>query len=126
MAEKYLWEAIRPIEQLADIATGLSSKSRELSEKDWSDDDQQEVRKTLTNIPVFLSTVIRRLDRQQEQILRLTQWMYQNIPEQEMLRVLVRCGIDYSELVQCYGVDPGSALSAHIDVEKEQEAANND
>lgn len=126
MAEKYLWEDIRPIEQLADIANGLSDKSKELAEKPWSDEDQQEVRKTLSNVPVFLSNVVRRLDRQQEQILRLTQWMYQNIPEQEMLRVLVRCGIDYSELVQCYGVDPASALSAHIDVEKEQEATNNE
>lgn len=126
MAEKYLWEDIRPIEQLADIANGLSDKSKELAEKPWSDEDQQDVRKTLSNVPVFLSNVVRRLDRQQEQILRLTQWMYQNIPEQEMLRVLVRCGIDYSELVQCYGVDPASALSAHIDVEKEQEATNNE
>lgn len=126
MAEKYLWEDIRPVEHIAKIATGISDKAQNLSKKDWSQSDTQEAQKLINDIPVLLSNLVRRLDRQQTQILNLTQWMYQNVPEQEMLRVLIRCGIGYSELVQCYGVDPSEALSAHIDVEKEQETQNNE
>lgn len=119
MAEKYLWENIRTVETLAQIATNMSDQAKALTQKELTEADLSACQDLLKKLPVLLSTLVRRVDRQQNQIMELTQWLYQNIPENQMLKLLIHAGIDRSELVYCYNVDAGTALRAQWEAEKE-------
>lgn len=119
MAEKYLWENIRTVETLAQIATNMSDQAKALTQKELTEEDLPACQDLLKKLPVLLSTLVRRVDRQQNQIMELTQWLYQNIPENQMLKLLIHAGIDRSELVYCYNVDAGTALRAQWEAEKE-------
>lgn len=123
MAQKYLWGDIRPVSLLYSMTKDVISKAESLPDS-VTQESLQAHKNSIYEMKTLLENLAIRVDRQQNQILELTQWLYQNLNEQDMLKLLIQCGIDRTELVNCYEVDKAAALSAQRALEYEKENEN--
>lgn len=93
---RHLWKPVqtadRMAEELTEAARALPDEYTDMKEK--------------------ASAAANRLDRQQDQMLGLMNYLIDNFPEEQALEIFVKAGIDRNELVSVWGIDPQQALDA--------------
>lgn len=93
---KYLW---KPVQTADAMARQLIAQASALPQ------EHLELKK-------LASKAATRLDRQQEQMLGLMNYIFDSMPPEKALDIFIKAGIDRNELVDVWGVEPGDAVLA--------------
>lgn len=117
--QRFLWEDIKSPEQFFDMSKAVCGEIDSALNGHLAGDEQTQ---TLRRAKALIQTMCERLKIQSEQMINLSGFLYKRMPEEELLEVMLSCGITRSEMAACWDVPAQDALDAELRLrEKEKE-----